>query len=118
MLIKGNGPAGLAEIYSKLSLPRYIWLAELSFEEDVRKPIEEARDHTRQIIGEIVIDATSIEEPVSIAAVHFPGYVITNILFDETEDGNGEGDVKIWSIHDDCAYESFDRSRLDACHNG
>lgn len=104
LIAKKSVPKELSNTISLLTLPRYVWLVELSYGEDTRN---ELGDSKRSIFGEIIIDATGEDDPISIIAAHFPGWLITNGIYDINE----ESSFISRSINNDCKYESYDRSR-------
>jgi len=109
-LSKKSIPSVVGHRVSKLSLPRYVWLIELCYIEHIINGAD-SKNGERRIIGEIIIDATSNDDILSIVCTHFPGYLITNVIYDVDMQDDSETMLGVYAVPDDCAYESFDRSR-------
>jgi len=108
LLLKSKVPFALGDSYSKMNLPRYVWLTELFFEDDLKNKMMLESD-IDIVIGEILIDATGIDRLSSIISVHFPGFlIIFNSLYFPTEMDEGEI-FRFNVIQNDVPYELYGR---------
>ena len=139
LIHKSNTSPFIRNRYSQIDLPRYVWLIELFFEKELRSKIIQEGKNAKIVIGEILVDATGNDAMYAVIAVHFPGIVFINNMYDpinlknsseeDSTDENGFFDEKsefflendhfiAYEIPKDTPYELYDRERaktLESC---
>lgn len=104
LLHKKKASSTLIYHYSIIELPRYIWLVELFYEDDLKEKIIGLGNNADIVIGEIIIDATGADNMSSIISFHLPGILVINPAYQSNVD---DTDVSYFEIINDTPCELF-----------